>query len=598
MKPMLLSSVLAALIWPASAVDVDKDPCGLRAWVRAEDLSPSRVSNGELRVQVKQANCTTHIVSVALRLQLSEFSEVKYMKDGALIPGISSGNHSAVTPMVRWPAGIKHLMYEDDAFEKAKTDPAVWAVKAEGRIAWTTEALLIKGSLNFSQPIVTPFVVSSPAVNYPPATERYRWLLDRGKMARHSETALTYRYVAVVTFDDGRVVEVPAGYTNFVPAAQVLSTNTPVTVNGTFGTITCNGDYPLPLSSKLDRNLDRCLPEEKRSTFIAEVTFDGGNVVQRGQLLKGRATIHSSGGSTMMDMADVSLVTIRHDHWAHEQAVAGGDTSFASSAPCRSLRFHSMLSPDSPNHAHIFDERRTPRWASFSSGPYVLFAAKPHFEFEIQVPPDAVPDFTTHYVTGQNFLELGLLVRFNEERVAECTKRGGAPVADFVDDVPVLPEAAAEAGLWDDQTPVGAPRYSDWECKLGLNLRVPITVVGDAPVHEVDDYRAPGRPSPVLLPARAPIAFPAARPVVRVEPQADTAARLLQAGEPGEHFMPQGLAYPDPVVADRAGGYAGVLWRKKLVAEERGILPSGQESVQEENGQRRFGVRGAFGFPA
>ncbi|KAJ7696429.1 hypothetical protein B0H17DRAFT_893479, partial [Mycena rosella] len=51
------------------------DPCEVRAWVRAEDLSPEHVSHGELRIKVPRAQCTQQIASVALRLQLDEFSE-------------------------------------------------------------------------------------------------------------------------------------------------------------------------------------------------------------------------------------------------------------------------------------------------------------------------------------------------------------------------------------------------------------------------------------------------------------------------------------------------------------------------------------------
>ncbi|KAJ7323623.1 hypothetical protein DFH08DRAFT_617745, partial [Mycena albidolilacea] len=52
----------------------DED-CVVDARVRAEDLAPDHVSHGELRINVKQAHCADRIVSVALRLQLEEFSE-------------------------------------------------------------------------------------------------------------------------------------------------------------------------------------------------------------------------------------------------------------------------------------------------------------------------------------------------------------------------------------------------------------------------------------------------------------------------------------------------------------------------------------------
>ncbi|KAJ6527256.1 hypothetical protein DFH09DRAFT_1328222 [Mycena vulgaris] len=595
MKPVLLSVLLTVLSGVAFVGAVDKYPCGLQASVRAEDLSPNHISDGELRVQVKQPNCTSQIVSVALRLQLSEFSEVKYMKNGAFIPRIDPGNQTAAMQSVRWPAGVHYVRYEDEAFEKAKTDPAVWHVKAEHRTAWSTEVLLIENSPNFSQPIVTPFVVISPGVNYPPAAQRHHMFGGEDSMSRHSDTALSYHYVAVVTLDDGRVVEVPAGYTNFVPTSQIPPSSTPVTLNATFETLTCNGDYPLSVPSS---NLERCLPEEYRSRFTVEVTLDAGNVVRQGHPIEGRATIHSSGGSTMMDMADLSLVSIRHDHWAHEQAAAGGDTNFASSAPCRTPWSTSLLSPDSPDHAHLFGEH-----PNYGARPgeqiHLLGASNRAFDFTLPVPPSTVPNSASHYASHQTFLHIGLRVRFNTAHVAQCAQRDGAPVTAFADNDDA--DALAEAALWNEDTPVGQPAYaSTWECKLSTTARVPLTVV--PPVHAPQphaDHRARGVPSPVILRARAPVVFPVARPVVRAEPAADTAARLMQASSDAPVFMLSSgceeleLPYPDPAAADRAGCYAGILWKKKLVAEERGLLPARKEPgvEQEGNGQQHFGVR-------
>jgi len=52
--------------------------CHVEAWVRAEDLSPNAIANGDLRVQVNPS-CTEKIASVVLQLQFDEFSEVKFL---------------------------------------------------------------------------------------------------------------------------------------------------------------------------------------------------------------------------------------------------------------------------------------------------------------------------------------------------------------------------------------------------------------------------------------------------------------------------------------------------------------------------------------
>ncbi|KAJ7117687.1 hypothetical protein C8R44DRAFT_200209 [Mycena epipterygia] len=582
-------TTLSALVSGSSASN--KVPCGLRAWVRAEDLSPNHVSDGELRVQVKQANCTNQIVSVALRLQLSEFSEVKYMKDGAFIPR----NQTVVEPIIHWgPTAYQEAVYRDEGYEQAKGDPAVWTVKAETRTAWSTKAVLIENSPNISQPIVVPFIVSSPAVNYPPAAKNSR-LHSMGPRTRFSDTVISYRYVAVVTLADGRVVEVPAGYTNFVPVSQVLPTHNPFTLNTTFADPSrCDGGYSRP---SWYFHLDRCLPAENRTRYVAEVTLEEGNVVRQGQPLKGRVTIHSTQGSTTMDSIQVTVVGIRHDRWAHEQAAAGGDTDFSSSAPCRSSWSNAMLSPDSEDHAHIFDQA-IPQWKQTLQHPHRLSAAKPYFDFELQVPQATMPEFSSYYGTDQTFLHFGLNVRYNSDRVEEC-KAGGPAVTDFIAETSSMVEPSdrtmAEHALWDEHTPVGQPAYSpNWFAKLNLNVLFPIIVLGDTSSQSVDHYLTPGLPSPVILPARADITFPITHPVVREEPYADTCARLLQPGDPNpvSYFLapvPFGSGceafetpYPDPAVVDRAGCYAGVLWKKKIVAEERGLLPSRNKDVESE----------------
>lgn len=77
----------------------------------------------------------------------------------------------------------------------------------------------------------------------------------------------------IMTFTDGRTVNVPAGHTTFVPADHVKPTKMPSSWNATFKD---------QCDEILNRELDRCLPKDERSKFVAEVTLDKGNVVQKG----------------------------------------------------------------------------------------------------------------------------------------------------------------------------------------------------------------------------------------------------------------------------------------------------------------------------
>jgi hypothetical protein len=105
---MLFPTIAAVLlttstvpIWTVSAASFKdgNSSCNVKAWVRAEDLSPNAIVNGsssppcltqiliptkkpvplgDLRVKVDQV-CTDEVASVSLELRLDEFSEVRYL---------------------------------------------------------------------------------------------------------------------------------------------------------------------------------------------------------------------------------------------------------------------------------------------------------------------------------------------------------------------------------------------------------------------------------------------------------------------------------------------------------------------------------------
>ncbi|KAJ7622908.1 hypothetical protein DFH06DRAFT_1009006, partial [Mycena polygramma] len=117
------------------------EPCTIRAWVRAQDLSPDHISHGELRIKVPRAECANQIASVALRLQLDEFGEVKFLKKGAVLPEVRPSNQSAPSGYADWTGS--DVVYDYQAYEDRFSNPELWTVKAEERRAWTTQATLL-----------------------------------------------------------------------------------------------------------------------------------------------------------------------------------------------------------------------------------------------------------------------------------------------------------------------------------------------------------------------------------------------------------------------------------------------------------------------
>jgi hypothetical protein len=153
-------------------------------------------------------------------------------------------------------------------------------------------------------------------------------------------------------------------------------------------------------------------------------------------------------------------------------------------------------------------------------------------------------------------------------------------------------------------TRVGKPKSSPskWQRSLTLQATVPVIVVADAPpARAVTHYLTPGAPAPVLrsgAQAEMPSTFPAAQPVFTVEALVNTSARLMQPGTTNpvhRHQQRRNMTrlrreYPDPARGYHETDFAGVLWKKKIVAEERGIWPVRTEVVDGGDDQQPFSV--------
>ena len=125
---------------------------------------------------------------------------------------------------------------------------------------------------------------------------------------------------------------------------------------------------------------------------------------------------------------------------------------------------------------------------------------------------------------------------------------------------------------------------------MTLQAAVPITILpaGDS-AQPVAHYLTPGLEAltPVLrsgAEVAVPDAFPIAQPVFTVEALANTSARLMQSGstDPSQFWQRARniTRGPDPAKDYLSGPFAGLLWRKKMVAEDRGILASGSQVVE------------------
>ncbi|KAJ6527268.1 hypothetical protein DFH09DRAFT_164284 [Mycena vulgaris] len=593
------ASNVSASVEVESSSQSEPEACQVRAWVRAQDLSPDNTSHGELRIKVPRAECAHQVASVALRLQLDEFGEFKFLKAGVVLPDVQqAANQSQPAGYEDWVGSS--VMYDYQVRDDAMSDPALWTIGAEERRAWTTEATLLDSNPDFSQPVVTPFTVAVPAVNYPPSLNKYRHL--DGLVSRHSFSDLSYRYIAVVTFTDGRTVDVPAGYTTFIPTVHASAAKTPFSWNTTFGEAPRCGDET-PDQKKRTEDLEKCLPKAQRSTYVAEITLDEGNVVQAGLPIKGRVTVHSTSGSTTMTDISVSLRSLQHNHWAQAQAVAGGDIEFynATSARC-SHSGDRALYAESDDYSYVFtedDDLNLRMYRSSRDNYGHLTSAHPSFDFEVSLPLETPVDFASYYSRGESLLQLSLTVLYPQE-AANCAYPPEKHASLPKDEISGDDAAMTEEGLWDSYTALGKKvQVSTYHREIRLQAVVPITVVGKPSAHPIAHYLTPGLGAPVLrlgAPADAPV-FPVVQPVFTQEALVNVSARLMQTGSSDPYYAMQQFMnmsrrweqYPDPTKDYRWDNYAGLLWRKKVVAEERGVWPLRAEvTVDEGAGQQAF----------
>ncbi|KAK7025136.1 hypothetical protein R3P38DRAFT_3194062 [Favolaschia claudopus] len=571
MRPPLSSFlfIVAFTVHLASAVSFEEEtdtdqPCSVRAWVRAEDLSPNHVSRGELRIKVPRQECAQQIASVTLRLQLDEFGEVKYLKEGAVLPEVRPSNESASTEYSSWMG--TDVIYDYQAHDDGLVDSELWTIKAEERRAWTTEVILLRNP-DLSQPVITPFTVAVPPVNYPPVISKYRQL--RPPVGRHSFTDLGYRYVAVVTFTD-----------RWPHSMHVQS---PFTWNLTFEDPNCIGCVH-PSEKGQQETLEWCLPKAQRSVFSAEVTLDNGKVAAPGQSLTGRVTVYKS---------------TSREQWAQLQSGASAES--ACSDPSLGLCYTSpvisdQLWADSDSYAWNFAEsdydRYTHNLDDTGHAKGTITPSNSQFSFELQVPRRTPVDFVSYYSQIENQLAVQLVVLYPLE-VARCINPGRKLDSEKEDE-----PATIEEGLWNMNT-VGKSSQPQiqYHRMMFLGAKVPLTIVSaGASDQSIAHYLLPdGAVAPVLrngLEMDMPASFPPTKPLIMVEDIAKTSARLMQPGstdpiQTRQQFMNisrirSRFMYPDPAKDYRGGNYVGVLWKKQIVAEERGIWPLRNEAVVDE----------------
>jgi hypothetical protein len=315
-----------------------------------------------------------------------------------------------------------------------------------------------------------------------------------------------------------------------------------------------------------------------------------------GDTVRGRVAVHRlTDGSTTAQNVSIHVRSERDHRWAQAQAQAASeghveafrlsDSSFSSAI------YHSEISTSNFEYDDILrrEGRRDSRWDSFKGEGGALTEQKQYLDFELKVSEDAVRNFYAYYATSDTSLVINLHVPYP---LAQGCVFGGE------DEEPVEDTNHYE-GLWDDCTPVDQlhkrPGYARTQ---RLVAKIPITLIGaqhsdpssfsgPPPVH----YLTRGVASPVIL-ASPPssykdVVFPVSQPTVTPEPTENTTSRLLSLSVSGIV-----RSMYDPLHPSRhysSGLYAGILWKKKMMAEHIAV-PTAEKEAQSYYGSSDFQV--------
>lgn len=553
--------------------------CNIRAWVRAEDLIPSAVLNGDLRIRVNPS-CAEQIVSVALQLRLDEYAEVKFPRTGAVMPTAPiCGNTTCEDPWRprRDPRGSESEMDRYIHIE-ALSDPELWDIQAEERTAWHSTVTLHEGPFEYARPLVIPFIVAMPPVQFPPGYESYSAFYNDAQ-ANVTHSKHVYRYTALVTFSDGRLTKVPAGYTTFHPTPSVSSQPRSST-NVTFSYNERRHDYMGACSSFWS-------PEDRAEVHTARIDLERGSNYHQGDVLAGNITFYDNTSFTGVVRAYV--IQEQNRKWAQSRAQASGSDAFSPGSPDEYNPGFQPISASSCRYGYIFGtedaclfEDRDFHRRINSSSPQLV-------GFRIKIEQDVVPNFQMHYTDVETFLQVSIDIPYPlDVRTCLDPSQRDAPPASDADLV--------EEQMWDEYTPIGQS-VEDQLATYQLTARIPITILSDrklsvnTPSEPPRHYLDPeGAPSPILL-AEAPssiaeVVFPMSHPTISAKSVEDTARRILTAP-----MRFAGLQNFSAQCADDyyAGSFAGVLWKKKYVAGIRNYSPGPNvEGSEEAQGLKEF----------
>ncbi|KAH7916551.1 hypothetical protein BJ138DRAFT_995536, partial [Hygrophoropsis aurantiaca] len=258
--------------------------CRVRSWVRAPDMTPGTVIQGDVKILLDEACPEVESYTLGLRFKERVFFKILRRRNHSLdtIEDIDIFEPPSRRDIFGFPINSINNSSEWKVYEDAVVNKDIWLVHEEETLTFELKYQL---DIPKNGDLVSKFGLLVPDTNYPPA-------LDHRRSATHlgsdeiQQIESVYEYFIEILFANGTLREFPAGITAFQP---LYLPSTP-----------SNLKLTLPLEIKSHKH--DALRDPLQSNYTAEITlrYDGIFLPDSSQNLS--IVVYRSGYSNRTDM--------------------------------------------------------------------------------------------------------------------------------------------------------------------------------------------------------------------------------------------------------------------------------------------------------